>query len=593
MREEFLSSRYRTHLCNQLRLKDAGQMVTLSGWIAAKRNHGGVLFVDLRDHYGTTQLVIGGTFIDKVEGLRLESVIQITGKVVSRPENLRNPKLETGEIEVQIETLKILSTAEQVPFQIAEEDNAPESLRLKYRFLELRRAELHKAISLRSQIIAEARKIMHQMGFTEFQTPILTSSSPEGARDFLVPSRVHPGKFFALPQAPQQFKQLTMIAGFDRYFQIAPCFRDEDPRADRSPGEFYQIDMEMSFVEQEDVFAVGEKLFYELFKKFSNFPVTVPPFPKITYADAMLKYGTDKPDLRNPLKIEDLSGIFKKSQFDLFKSTLQAGGAIRGISLDLEEAPPRSFFDRLQEEFKKENIGIGYAIFDGTEAPKGSLAKFLTPPEISYFQDSLEVAKKRIIFVSAGQEQKIAKALGKLRINLGEHFQLTGKERFEFCWIVDFPMYELDPENGQITFCHNPFSMPQGGLKTLNEQDPLSIKAFQYDIVCNGHELSSGAIRNHDPAIMYRAFEIAGYPAEEVRAKFGGMLNAFSYGAPPHGGMAPGIDRIVMLLAGKTAIRDVILFPMAQTVEDLMMGAPSEVPEKALKELSIQVIKKN
>lgn len=586
-----LSSIYRTHTCGELRLENVGSEVTVSGWIHRKRNHGGILFVDLRDNYGMTQVVFSVEQVEEVEKIRPESVIKVKGAVVKRSEDTINPNLQTGDIEVHASEYEVLGSCELLPFQIADDDNAPEQTRLEYRFLELRREKLHEDILTRSKVIGEIRKYMLDAGFIEFHTPILTSSSPEGARDFLVPSRLHAGKFFALPQAPQQFKQLLMIAGFDRYFQIAPCFRDEDPRADRSPGEFYQCDLEMSFVEQEEVFSVGEGLFHDVFSKFSDYEVTPLPFPRFKFRDAMLQFGTDKPDLRNPLRIAEVSEVFSNTSFQVFQNVISSGGHVFAVKLDLEKLPPRKYFDDTIEWFKKQaGTGLGYVNFDAGEA-KGTIAKFMSPEEISGLKEKLSTAPVSVIFFGAGTESQILPHMGRLRQKLGEDFDLLEKKAFRFCWIVDYPMYERNEDTGEIEFSHNPFSMPQGGLEALLTKDPLDILAWQYDVVCNGLEMSSGAIRNHSPEIMYKAFEIAGYPRSEVDAKFAGMIQAFRYGAPPHGGMAPGIDRIVMLLTENNLIRDVIAFPLAQTAEDLMMKAPSEVSERQLRELHIQIRK--
>ncbi len=583
-----LQSKYRTHTCSELRKEQVGQQISLSGWIHRKRDHGGVLFIDLRDNYGITQVVCSGKIGEELSNCRVESVIQVTGKVIARETSLINKKLATGEIEVQVENYIVHSNADVLPFNIADPDNAPESSRLTYRFLELRREELHNDILLRSKVISAIRNIMQGLEFVEFQTPILTSSSPEGARDFLVPSRFHPGKFFALPQAPQQFKQLLMVSGFDRYFQIAPCFRDEDPRADRSPGEFYQCDMEMSFVEQEDVFAVGEQLMYELFTKFTNWEVTKPQFPRIKYNDSIAWYGNDKPDLRVPIKIAEVTDILKNTEFKVFRNEIDAGGGVYVVPLSDIKVPSRKYFDDTIDYFKSiSGSGLGYVIFQNGEA-KGTIAKFLSASEIESLNEKF-AKNDTVLFFGAGNPGKILPALGKLRVKVGNDFDLAEKNSYKFCWITDYPMYERDELTGEIVFSHNPFSMPQGGMEALTTKDPLDIYAYQYDIVCNGYELSSGAIRNHSPEVMYKAFSIAGYGPEVVDEKFGGMIKAFKFGAPPHGGMAPGVDRIVMLLANKDMIRDVIAFPMAQTVEDLMMGAPGEVSFKQLNELHIQV----
>lgn len=586
---DFLRSVYRSHTCAELRASHAGSAVTLSGWVLRKRDHGGVVFVDLRDNYGVTQVVFDETGREKVQDIRIESVIQVKGKVVVRDPSLVNAKLPTGEIEIHCTDIELLSAADVLPFLIAEDDNAPEVTRLTFRMLELRRDKVHENILLRSRVIRKIRELMHSFNFNEFQTPILTSSSPEGARDFLVPSRFHPGKFFALPQAPQQFKQLLMVAGFDRYFQIAPCFRDEDPRADRSPGEFYQLDIEMSFVEQEDVFQLGEKLFAQLFPAFTESYVTPLPFPRIPYHTAMTKYGSDKPDLRNPLLIEDVSDVFANTSFQVFQKVLADKGGIYAIVTPPGEVPARKYFDDTVNFFTQlTGKGLAYLICEDA-AWRGSVIKFVSPEEQGKLREKLNLQNGQVIYLGAGKPSETLPALGKLRSKLGEDGKLLAPG-YHFCWVTDFPMYERDEESGQIVFSHNPFSMPQGGLQALLEKDPLTINAYQYDIVCNGYELSSGAIRNHQPELMYKAFEIAGYSREVVDEKFGGMIKAFKFGAPPHGGFAPGIDRVVMLLANENAIRDVIAFPMAQSVEDLMMGAPSTVSEKQLREAHIRVV---
>ncbi|GAA5266176.1 aspartyl-tRNA synthetase [Acidiphilium sp. MT5] len=581
---------YRTHSCGALRSDDAGITARLSGWVHAKRDHGGLLFIDLRDHAGLTQCVFaqGSPLFAQAESLRVESVITITGTVVLRAEGTLNPKLPTGAIELRAESLVVQSAAEQLPIQVAGDAQFPEDLRLHYRFLDLRRDKLHRNIMLRANIVAWLRREMTARGFTEFTTPILTASSPEGARDFLVPARLHPGKFYALPQAPQQFKQLLMVAGFDRYFQIAPCFRDEASRADRAPGEFYQLDFEMSFVTQEDVFATIEPVLGGLFKEFSGGKfVSDWPFPRIPYDQAMLKYGSDKPDLRNPLIIADVTEPFRDSAFGLFAKIVAAGGVVRAIPAPGCGANPRSFFDKLNEWARAEGAGgLGYIQFDA-EGAKGPIAKNLEAERAEAIRQAVGAKPGDAVFFAAGPRDSAAKFAGAVRTKLGTDLGLIDPNRFEFCWIVDFPMYEYDEESKSIAFSHNPFSMPQGGLEALNSQDPLTIKAYQYDIVCNGIELSSGAIRNHKPEIMIRAFEIAGYGAEEVEARFGGMLNAFRYGAPPHGGSAPGIDRMVMLLADEPNLREIIAFPLNQQGEDLMMGAPAEITPARLKELSL------
>jgi aspartyl-tRNA synthetase len=580
---------YRTHTCAELRKSHAGQEVALSGWVLRKRDHGGLVFVDLRDNYGQTQVVFNSTGLKEVQDIRVESVIKVTGVVKQRDPAMVNTKLETGEIEIHCSTLELLSASEVLPFQVAEDDKAPEPTRLTYRFLDLRREKVHQNILLRSQVIRRIRELMHGMGFNEFQTPILTSSSPEGARDFLVPSRFHPGKFFALPQAPQQFKQLLMVSGFDRYFQIAPCFRDEDPRADRSPGEFYQLDIEMSFVEQEDVFSVGEQLLSKLFETFAKETVTPAPFVRIPYERAMREFGSDKPDLRNPLRVQEVSEAFSSCSFQVFQKVLADKGELFAIALPKMTIPPRKYFDDTVELFTKwSGQGLAYLIYE-EGGWRGSIAKFVGEAEQAKLRSTLALEPGQVVFIGAGKPRQILPHLGRLRTKLGEDFSLL-QSGYHFCWVTDFPMYEWDEDLKAIVFSHNPFSMPQGGLQALCEKDPLDIKAYQYDIVCNGYELSSGAIRNHQPEIMYKAFEIAGYTKDDVHAKFGGMIKAFTYGAPPHGGFAPGIDRIVMLLAQEQAIRDVIAFPMAQSVEDLLMGAPSVPSEKALREVHIKVV---
>ena len=584
---------YRTHDCGALRASDVGQKVRLSGWIHRKRDHGGVLFIDLRDHYGLTQIVAaaGSEPLHALEHLRAESVVTITGTVVSRGDEARNPKMATGEIEVRAEEVVVQSAAEELPLPVASEADYPEDIRLRHRYLDLRRERLHANIVLRSNVISSIRKRMIDQGFTEFQTPILTASSPEGARDYLVPSRVHPGKFYALPQAPQMFKQLLMVAGFDRYFQIAPCFRDEDARADRSPGEFYQLDFEMSFVTQEDVFAAIEPVLHGVFEEFANGKVVTPtPFPRIAYADAMLKYGNDKPDLRNPLLITDVTEHFRGGGFGLFAKIIEGGGVVRAIPAPGAGTRPRSFFDGMNDWARDEGYaGLGYINFKDGEAG-GPIAKNLGVDGTAKLVEALGLERNDGVFFAAGKAGQAAKLAGVARTRIGEELGLIGDNEFRFCWIVDFPMYEYDEEAKKVDFSHNPFSMPQGELAALESKDPLDILAYQYDIVCNGVELSSGAIRNHSPDIMYKAFEIAGYSRAEVDTNFPGMINAFKYGAPPHGGSAPGIDRIVMLLAGEPNIREVVLFPMNQRAEDLMMNAPSEVSAKQLRELNIRIV---
>ena len=592
-------NKYRTHNCNQLRLEDAGSKVSLAGWINRKRDHGNVLFVDLRDHYGVTQCVIEKTntkLLNLVDSLRVETVIKIDGTVIKREPDTINKSLNTGTIEIAVDSVEVLSEAKELPMPVFGENDYPEEIRLKYRFLDIRREELHKNIVLRSSIISHIRKLMSDAGFLEMQTPILTASSPEGARDYLVPSRIHPGKFYALPQAPQQFKQLIMAGGFDKYFQIAPCFRDEDARADRSPGEFYQLDMEMAFVEQDDVFNAIEPILHSVFTTFSDFNVTETPFPRITYADAMSRYGTDKPDLRNPINISNLTKEFNddKVEFSAFKKIIEEGGEVIGIPAPDSSQKPRSFFDNLNNWARKEMnaAGLGYIVFDksssGVEG-KGPIAKFI-PSEIQeMILNKAGLKAGDSIFFACAKGKEVYDIAAAARDKIAIDLDLIEKGVFKFCWIVDFPMYEKDKETGKIDFSHNPFSMPQGGLEALNNKDPINVLGYQYDIVCNGVELSSGAIRNHVPEIMYKAFEIAGYSKDQVHEKFGGMINAFTYGVPPHGGIAPGIDRIVMLLAQEKNIREVILFPMNQQAQDLMMLAPAEVDKTTLDELNLEV----
>jgi aspartyl-tRNA synthetase len=583
---------YRTHTCGALRATDAGQTARLSGWVHSKRDHGGLLFIDLRDHYGLTQCVLplGSAGFETGDALRVESVITVTGRVVPRSAGTINPKLPTGEIELQVADIVVQSAADVLPFQVAGDQTYPEDLRLRYRFLDLRREKLQRNMILRAQIIDSIRRRMIEGGFNEFQTPILTVSSPEGARDFLVPARLHPGKFYALPQAPQQFKQLCMVAGFDRYFQIAPCFRDEAGRADRTLM-FYQLDVEMSFVTQDDVFAAMEPVMEGTFRDFANGKqVDAAPFRRIPFAEAMLKYGSDKPDLRNPLEIADVTEAFAGSGFGLFARIAASGGVVRAIPAPGAGGRPRGFFDKLNEWARAEGAGgLGYIAFDADGA-KGPIAKNLEPERVEAIRHACGLQPGDAVFFAAGKKDEAPKFAGAVRTRLGNELGLIEQNAFRFCWIVDFPMYEMNEDTKQIDFSHNPFSMPAGELEALNTQDPLTIPAYQYDIVCNGYELSSGAIRNHKAEIMLRAFEIAGYPASTVEERFGGMLNAFRYGAPPHGGMAAGIDRIVMLLADEPNLREVNLFPMNQQGEDLMMGAPSEVTPAQLKELSIAVV---
>jgi aspartyl-tRNA synthetase len=584
--------RYRSHHCGELRIEQAGAPARLAGWVHRKRDHGQLLFVDLRDHYGITQCVIDSAspLFVQLEAVKLESVICVTGKLVERSAETVNPKLPTGQVELQVAAYELLSEAEPLPIQVHGESEYPEEMRLRYRFLDLRRERLHENIVLRSQVIASIRRRMIEQGFLEYQTPILTSSSPEGARDYLVPSRIHPGKFYALPQAPQQFKQLLMVAGFDRYFQIAPCFRDEDARADRSPGEFYQLDFEMSFVTQDDVFAAIEPVLHGIFEEFGKSRTVTPyPFPRIPYDEALLKYGSDKPDLRNPLIIADVSHAFAGSDFSVFAKQVASGGVVRAIPAPGAAARPRSFFDKLNDWARGEGApGLGYIVLEAGGA-KGPIAKFLTAERIKSIADAVGAKDGDAVFFVADKKAAAEKMAGSARKKLGEEMGLIEPGSFRMCWIVDFPMFELNEETNQIDFSHNPFSMPQGGLEALETRDPLTIKAYQYDIVCNGVELSSGAIRNHLPEIMYKAFGIAGYSREQVEARFSGMLNAFKFGAPPHGGSAPGIDRIVMLLADEPNIREVVAFPMNQKAEDLLMQAPSEVEPRRLKELHIKL----
>jgi aspartyl-tRNA synthetase len=585
---------YRSHSCAALRASDVGATVRLSGWIHRKRDHGGVLFVDLRDHYGLTQIVAkaGSEVLRQLDALRVESVVTVTGEVVSRGPDALNPKLATGEIEVVAHEVTVQSAADELPMPVAGEAEYPEDIRLRYRYLDLRRERLHRNIMLRAAVIASIRRRMIDQGFMEFQTPILTASSPEGARDYLVPSRIHPGKFYALPQAPQMFKQLIMVAGFDRYFQIAPCFRDEDARADRSPGEFYQLDFEMSFVTQDDVFAAIEPVLAGLFEEFADGKSVTPAgkFPRIPYREAMLKYGSDKPDLRNPLLVHDVGDRFRGSGFGLFAKIVEGGGVVRAVPAPGTADKSRKFFDDMNEWARGEGFaGLGYATRKAGEWG-GPIAKNHGPGSMDALAEAMGLGPDDGIFFAAGKEAEAARLAGLARTRVAEQLDLIEQDAFKFCWIVDFPMFELIEETNKIDFSHNPFSMPQGELEALETKDPLDILAWQYDIVCNGVELSSGAIRNHRPDIMYKAFEIAGYTREEVDTNFPGMIGAFKYGAPPHGGSAPGIDRIVMLLAGEPNIREVVLFPMNQKAEDLMMNAPAPVSERQLQELHIRVV---
>jgi aspartyl-tRNA synthetase len=589
--------RYRTHTCGALGLAEEGRTVRLSGWFHRIRDHGGVLFIDLRDHYGLTQCVVDpdSPAFGDAEKLRSEFVVRIDGNLRKRPAGTENPDMPTGYVEVYVREIETLGPAGELPMPVFGDQPYPEDTRLKYRFLDLRREKLHANIMLRGRIVDSLRARMKGQGFFEFQTPILTASSPEGARDFLVPSRIHPGKFYALPQAPQQFKQLTMVAGFDRYFQIAPCFRDEDARADRSPGEFYQLDVEMSFVTQEDVFAAVEPVLRGVFEEFGGGKPVTKEFPLIPYKQAMLEFGVDKPDLRNPIRIADVTEVFTRDDvtFNAFKEVIRAGGVVRAIPAPGAGKQPRSFFDKLNDWAKGEGApGLGYIIFEGegeTLAGKGPIAKFLPAEAQRALVAAAGLKSGDAVFFACDKEAKAAKLAGAARIRIGNDLGVCKTDVFEFCWIVDFPMYEWNEEEKKIDFSHNPFSMPQGGLEALETKDPLEILAFQYDIVCNGVELSSGAIRNHRPDVMRKAFEIAGYGEDVLLEKFGGMYRAFQCGAPPHGGIAPGVDRIVMLLAGEENLREVVLFPMNQRAEDLLMGAPSSATPKQLRELHIRL----
>ncbi len=585
-------SKYRTHTCAQLRKGDVGETVRLSGWIHSVRDHGGVIFIDLRDHYGLTQIVIDPEcdFYQELERWRVETVICFEGKVVARVKETVNPKLRTGEIEVAATAMEILGSADQIPFQIAKEEQTPEATRLKYRFLDLRREKLHKNIILRSNVIAAIRAHLTGKDFQEFQTPILTASSPEGARDYLVPSRLHPGKFYALPQAPQQFKQLLMVAGFDKYFQIAPCFRDEDARADRSPGEFYQLDLEMSFVTQDDIFTVIEDLLDDIFEKFSKKEVDRAPFVRIPYAESMRRYGSDKPDLRNPLEMIEVTETFRDCDFKAFAGVIAKGGVVRAIKAPGVGDKSRKFFDDMIKFAQSVGAkGMAYIIWT-EEGEKSPIAKFMSPEALNQLKADGGIKSGDALFFLADKEKEVMNIGGHVITELGKQLNLIDPNIFKFCWIVDFPMFEPDEETGKIGFSHNPFSMPQGGMDSLLNKDPLDILAYQYDIVCNGVELSSGAIRNHRPEVMYKAFEIAGYDKSVVDDKFGGRINAFKLGAPPHGGIAPGVDRIVMLLADEPNIREVIAFPFNQQAQDLMMNAPAAVNMQQLRELHLQVV---
>jgi len=589
--------KYRTHTCSELTKKDSGKNIKLSGWIHRKRDHGNLLFFDLRDHYGLTQCVIENKnpFFKEVEKIKPESVVSVTGNVVERSKDTINKELLTGDIEISVSNFVALSLAEDLPLPVFGEQEYPEETRLKYRFIDLRRNEMHENIILRSKVISFIRNIMIKNGFLEFQTPILTASSPEGARDFLVPSRVHSGKFYALPQAPQQFKQMVMISGFDKYFQIAPCFRDEDGRADRSPGEHYQLDIEMAFVEQEDIFKILEPIFFDLFSEFKKEKtVSAIPFKRITYKESMLKYGTDKPDLRNPIEIFDVTELIKGEgvTLEIFKKSIIKGSIVRAIPVPNVSTKPRSFFDEYNSWAKEEGAkGLGYIIFE-KNIPKGPIAKFFSEKAIKDIKKICKTKENDAIFFSCDSKKNVEKICGLARQKLGQQLNLIDNKSFKFCWIVDFPMYKYDEEKKKIDFSHNPFSMPQISIKEFDKTDPLSILAYQYDLVCNGYEISSGAIRNHIPNLMYKVFEKVGYKKKDVKSKFEGMIKALSFGAPPHGGMAPGIDRIVMLLAGKNNIREITLFPMNQNAQDLLMGAPSEATDEQLKELNIKILEK-
>ena len=587
-------NKYRTHNCNELRKKNINKEIYISGWINKKRDHGNLLFIDLRDNYGITQCIVSKenkNFLD-LEKIQLETVVKIEGKVVSRSDETINKDIETGEIEVAINKFEILGTCKELPMPVFSDQEYAEEIRLKYRFLDLRRKKIHENIILRSKVISYIRTEMTKLGFLEFQTPILTSSSPEGARDFLVPSRLNPGKFYALPQAPQQFKQLIMVSGFDKYFQIAPCFRDEDARADRSPGEFYQLDLEMSFVEQQDVFNVVETLLVNTFKKFSNKKLMFDQFPKISYADTMLKYGSDKPDLRNPLIINDITDIFIRDDvsFEIFKKLVKSGSKVRCISTKNTKDKPRSFFDNVDKWAKEQGAsGLAYFTFEENNdlSAKGPIGKFFSKDALMEIMKKTNSKVGDSIFMACGKQSDLEKITALARDKIGKDLDLIDDKMFAFCWIVDYPMFEKDMTTNKIQFSHNPFSMPQGNLSEKDLENPLGILAYQYDIVCNGIELSSGAIRNHKPELMYKLFSIAGYNKSQVDEKFSGMINALSYGAPPHGGIAPGIDRIVMLLANEKNIREVTMFPMNQNAQDLMMKAPSNVSEEQLKELGL------
>ena len=592
-------NKYRSHNCNELRKEDLGKKVFLSGWINKKRDHGNLLFIDLRDNYGITQCIIdkeNSNFL-KLEKLQLETVVKIIGKVVDRTSETINEDIDTGEIEVSIESFDILGSCRELPMPVFSDQEYAEEIRLKYRFLDLRRKKIHENIILRSKVISFIRNEMNNLGFLEFQTPILTSSSPEGARDFLVPSRLNPGKFYALPQAPQQFKQLVMVSGFDKYFQIAPCFRDEDARADRSPGEFYQLDLEMSFVDQEDIFNVVEKLLVSTFSKFSNKKLMFNKFPKISYTESLLKYGSDKPDLRNPLIINDVTEIFSREDvsFDIFKKLVKSGSKVRCIVTKKTKDKPRSFFDNIDRWAKDQGAsGLAYFTLESDEklVAKGPIGKFFSKKSLELIMQKTGAKIGDSIFFACSKQKELERITSLARDKIAKDLNLIDENIFAFCWVIDYPMFEKNEQTDKIEFSHNPFSMPQGNIDKINFEKPLDILAFQYDIVCNGIELSSGAIRNHIPELMYKLFSVAGYSKKQVDDKFSGMINALSYGAPPHGGIAPGIDRIVMLLANEKNIREVTMFPMNQNAQDLMMSAPSEVNENQLKELGLSLKKK-
>ena len=590
---------YRTHNCNEVRASNSDEKITLSGWIHKKRDHGNLVFIDLRDNYGMTQCVVqkDSSHFEEIEKLKLETVIKITGSCIKRAADAINAELDTGEMEVVVDSMEVLGTCGELPMPVFSDQEYSEDIRLKYRFLDLRRKKIHQNIILRSKVISFIRDKMSQLGFLEFQTPILTASSPEGARDFLVPSRLNPGKFYALPQAPQQFKQLIMVSGFDKYFQIAPCFRDEDARADRSPGEFYQLDIEMSFVEQEDIFTILEKLMNDVFSQFSKKKVISKVFPRISYDDALLKYGTDKPDLRNPLVIYDTTDLFlsEEVKFEIFKKLIKQGSLVRAIKTTKTSEQPRSFFDGIDKWAKEQGAsGLAYLTIENNNnvlSGKGPIGKLFSEAAIKELMKLCEAEVGDSIFFACGKKSEVEKLSAIARDKIANELKLIDENTFAFCWIVDYPMFEQDPVTNKIDFSHNPFSMPQGKTENIDFDNPLNIKAYQYDIVCNGIELSSGAIRNHKPELMYKLFDIAGYSKDQVDDKFSGMINALSYGAPPHGGIAPGLDRIVMLLADEKNIREVTMFPMNQGAQDLMMNAPSDVTDQQLKELNLKKIK--